>query len=165
MKFGNASLAFLMALMIALVGCGAGDGDANGNGEKKDDVTTAGPPTKEAVIGLLRDMVAALEAKDHDKAVTYLVEFPGMTPEKAKKGVAGFLEKREISKAGVEILAQRGTFGTLTQVFPERGAYLAKKAGVPVDECWAMSCDGAEVAVHQKDGKLRLIRLDDVGKL
>jgi hypothetical protein len=158
----NATLA--LGFVLALLTCGCG-GDESGSGGGTGPASAPAAPTKEAVIGLLRGLMAALEAKDHDKALEFLVAFPGMDPARAREAVGGFVGKREISAAGIDVLEARGTFGPLKEVFPDRAEYLAKKAGVDPEKCVALSLDPAEVAVYWGGDKPRFIRLDDVGKL
>jgi hypothetical protein len=160
---GSTNLWLLLALAILLTGCGGEDADTAGGGA--DDGPAAAPPTKEAVIVVLRELHGALVAKDFDRAVSHLVEFPNITEEARKAATAGFIDEREISQAGIDILAEKGKFGPLKEVCPERGARWAEYAGVPIDRCYGISYEGAEVAVIQKGEALLLIRLDDVGKL
>ena len=124
-----------------------------------------GEPTKEGLVAVLREVHAALAAKNYAGAASSLVTFPGMTDEQMQKALAGFIQKREISAAGIDILEAKGRYGPLLEVFPKRGARFAEKAGVDAAACYAMSLKDAEVAAHWDGGAFRLIRLDDVGKL
>jgi len=114
---------------------------------------------------VLREIHASLDAKNYSAAATSLVTFPGMTDEQMQKAAAGFIQKREISAGGIDILEAKGRYGPLLEVFPDRGANLAKRAGVDAAACYAMSLENAEVAAHWDGQAFRLIRLDDVGKL
>ena len=155
-------IGFACALVLLLGSCG-GDQPVNpGTGEPQ---AVAAAPTKDALIGVLRDLNKALDAEDYAGALVYWVAFPGMTVEAMTKGMEGFQEKQEISAAGIDILAEKGTFGPLLEVFPERGGYFATKAGVDAAACYALAYEGAEVAAHWDGKTLRLIRIDDVGKL
>ncbi len=144
----------LLAVVMSFLACGG-----------EEFVIPLDPPTKDEVIEVLRKVADALEAKDYDLAAAHFIEYPNMTPEAMKTALAGFLEKREISKAGVEILAAKGKFGPLAEVFPEAGARWAEKAGVPLDNCWGISWGDAQVAVAKEAGDPLIFRLDDVGKL
>jgi hypothetical protein len=70
---------------------------------------------------VLRELHEAPLAKDFDRAVSHLVEFPNMTEEARKTATTGFLDKREISQACIDILVEKGEFGPLKEVFPDRG--------------------------------------------
>jgi len=125
----------------------------------------ASAPDKEALVGVLRDLLAAIEAGDTEKAMAYLMFPEGMSAEKRRKAVGGFVEKREISAAGIERLAAEGNFGLLDDVFGEAGRAWAKRSGVDIATCYALKLDDAQVAAFWDGATLKLIRLDDVGKL
>ena len=148
-------------LLAGISGCG---GDAVGPTGPAREATQAAP-TKDAVIGLLRDLLAALEAGDADRAVGLLVPFPGGGSEEGKAAVAALLERREISARGIDRLAAGGRYGSLKEVFPDRGETWARQAGVDPEKCVGLGLEGAEVAVHWGGDRLRLLRVDDVGKL
>ena len=76
------------------------------------------------------------------------------------------IELNEISAKGIEILAAKGKWGKLAEVFePERAAAWAEKFAVPVDQCYGFSLDKASVGFHWDGTELKLIRLNNVGKL
>lgn len=126
----------------------------------------SGPPTKADVVSHLEGILAAIEAKDWDGAASHMLLNDKAPPkEKWPEVFPGFVTRNEISKAGIAILAEKGTFGPLSEVFEERGASWAERAGVPLDKCYGLGHEGAEVAVFASDDGLKLIRLDDVGKL
>ncbi|MDJ0973644.1 MAG: hypothetical protein QNJ98_04230 [Planctomycetota bacterium] len=149
-------IALALMASLALGACGdAGNGDGGG-----------GPPTKADVVSHLEGLLAAIEAKDWDGAGAHMLLNENAPPkEKWPDVFAGMVSKKEISKAGIAILAEKGKFGPLKEIFEGRGESWAKRAGVPVEECYALAHDGAEVAVIRGAGGLKLIRLDDVGKL
>lgn len=125
----------------------------------------AGAPSKEAAIQHLKDLNAALEAKDWKKAVTFMAPFPGMPPEKMEEQIGKLAEIKEISAKGIDILAAKGKWGKLSEVFPEKAERWAQKAGVPADQTWGFSYENAEVGMHWDGKAFKVIRLDDVGKL
>jgi hypothetical protein len=116
------------------------------------------------IVGLALACCLVMGCGESENA-DYIVAFPGMTAEDAQQAVAKFIERREISGPGIDILAERGTFGPLEEVYPDRGDRFAKKAGVDAAQCYALALDSAEVVVFWGGDKPRLIRLDDVGKL
>ena len=124
-----------------------------------------GAPSKEAAIQHLKDLNAALEAKDYKKAVTFMAEFPGMPPEKMEEQIGKLHEINEISAKGIDILAAKAKWGKLSEVFPEKAERWAKKVNVPVEQTWGFSHENAEVGFHWDGKALKVIRLDDVGKL
>lgn len=122
-------------------------------------------PTKEAMVSILLNLNTTLDTKDYKKAVTFMQPFPNLTMEKMMAALAKFQKKKEISAAGIAILAEKGKFGPLAEIFPKRGVRFAKRAGVDVGACYALAHKGAEVAAHWDGKAFHLIRLDDVGKL
>jgi len=141
--------------------------------DKKSDPTEEKPaaekataePTRGTAIALLTDFAQKLESNDHDAATKMLRVPSGIAPDQIKKAVGQFLSRREISSAGVKILAEKGKWGKLTDVLPERGKRFAEKAGVDADSCWALSHENAEAAFLWEDGQFYIIRCDDIGKL
>ena len=125
----------------------------------------AGAPSKEAAIQHLKDLNAALEAKDYKKAVTFMAPFPGLPPEKMEEQIGKLHEIKEISAKGIDILAAKGKWGKLSEVFPEKAERWAQKAGVAADQTWGFSYENAEVGMHWDGKSFKIIRLDDVGKL
>jgi len=152
----------LAALLLPCAGCGHDEGTPPAISEA---AAATASPTKDTLVQTLRDLLAAIEADDLDTAAAHMIEFPGMSKEDVHKALPGFVEKREISGPGIEILAEKGTFGPLAEVFPERGAHWAERVKVDPAECYALSHEGAEVAGLWNGKAFKLIRLDDVGKL
>ena len=152
----------VLALCLLLGACGGDEAASNGDAN---DAVTAAQPTKEQLVQTLRDLLAAIEAQDYEKAATFLVPLPGMEPEELPEALQSLVERRELSAPGIDILAKEGAFGEMDDLFGERGWSWAKRAGVEHNECWALTFDDAEVAAHWDGEAFRLIRLDDVGKL
>jgi hypothetical protein len=92
-------------------------------------------PTKEAAVQVLRDFLAALEAKDYDKAAKFL-HFPPDVKIDIHKELSVGLDRKEISKKGIDILAAKGKWGKLEEVFGKENAERrAKRMQVPLDAC------------------------------
>jgi hypothetical protein len=126
----------------------------------------AGAPSKEAAILRLKEVLAALEAKDWQKAVGYFAFPAAERPRSIESQFAKLIELKEISAKGIDILAAKGKWGKLAEVFePERAQAWAQKFAVNVDECYGMSLDNASVGFHWDGTELKLIRLNNVGKL
>ena len=122
-------------------------------------------PNKEALITILGDLNTKLEGKDYKGAVNFMQPFPNMKPGEMEKALANFQDRGEISAKGILILKEKGKFGELLDVFPERAKTFAKNAGVDAAACYALSLDDAEVVGFWNGKSFHLIRLDDVGKL
>ena len=138
--------------------------------EKPTPTETVAAPTKEVAIQRLRDVLAALEAKDWTKAVGYFAFPAAERPKNIEEQLAKLIELKEISAKGIDVLAAKGKYGKLAEVMePEKAQRFADKFAVPVDECYGFSVDGvnanATVGFHWDGTELRLIRLNNVGKL
>ncbi|HEU0031736.1 MAG TPA: hypothetical protein VFQ53_13960 [Kofleriaceae bacterium] len=152
------TLVFVLSIVLA-VACGKGDKSGGGGGP------TASAPTKEVAIDTLKAVNTALEAKDYNKAADMFGTPAGATKEQLAGQLGGLIEKQEISKAGIDVMASKGKFGKLAEVFPDKGERWAKKFNVPLDECYALSFENGEAAFHWTGNSFKLIRLDDIGKL
>ena len=147
----NHSRIFLFALLLASItfGCGA-----------------KAEPTKEQLISDLNTVYDLLSGGDYEAAADYFKGPKGMPKAKLANELKGLLEKRELSKEGIEILDSKGTFGPLREVFPDRAESWMGRNDLPQDaECYAIGYQGAEVAAHWTDDRFEFIRMDDVGKL
>lgn len=123
-------------------------------------------PTKEQLISDLKSVHKLLAAGDNMAAVEYFKTPDEMPKEKLAREMGGFLKKNEISSEGIEILDQKGKFGKLMEVFPERGGkWMARNKLSNPEECYGLGYQNAEVAAWWTGTKFQLIRLDDVGKL
>ncbi|MBA3500305.1 MAG: hypothetical protein M4D80_26300 [Myxococcota bacterium] len=130
----------------------------------------AGAPTKQAAIQHLRDVLAALEAKDWNKAVTYFAFPANERPRGAEAAFGKLIELKEISAKGIDVLAAKGKWGKLVEVFePEKAAHFADKFKVPLADCYGFSVESAtanaSVGFYWDGKELKLIRLNNVGKL
>jgi hypothetical protein len=142
-----------LSLIAALCACG---GPA-----AKEGAPTPVTPSKESVVARLRSFEAAARAGDLEGALTHLVPFGGVT----SAAIAKLVEVEGITSAAIDLLAAQATFGPLAEIYPERGAAFAKKAGVDLAQCYALRADPAEVAAHFDGTRLRFIRIDDLHKL
>ena len=138
---------FTLSLLLGVYGCGTSS------------------PTKETIVSILYDLNTALSAKDYKKAAEFLQPIPNLTPKKLMSSLDSFQKNNEISEAGIAILAEKGKFGPLLEIFPKSGVRFAKQAGVDAGKCYALGHNGAEVAAHWDGKDFLLIRLDDIVKL
>ncbi len=123
-------------------------------------------PTRERLLKVLKAALEKLERKELTEAAEHFVLPPDFKPSMLE----GLLERREISKAGLEVLSAEATFGTAIDRFGEKRAKaFATKASVHVDDCYGFCHEEnsitAEVIAVWKNSQFKLIRLDDVGKL
>lgn len=84
--------------------------------------------------------------------------------------LSGFIKRKEISLDGIIRLEKEASFDKASVLFgAEKAASLAKRAGVDVSQCYGFYHRSkeatAEVIVLWKDGRFKIVRLDDVGKL
>ncbi len=161
MKFTSAIRSLVLPLTLFFSSCQSSETETAGTRTEE----TASEPTKDAAIALLTAFAKDLEAGNDSAAVKHMGAYPGMSAEKMTGEMKGFLEKNEISSTGVAILAEKGKWGKLTEVFPDRGARLAEKWEVNPEECWALGYEGAEAGFHWNGKKFLIIRCDDIGKL
>lgn len=163
-------IAILLFASVVLGGCSqpAPSGTSTANVETSATASAtavASTPDREAALAHLRKAASALEAKNFEEAATYFKLPEGAPPEVVAKELAKLTEKKEISSAGVEKLAKDAKWGTLQEVFGDKGARWTERAKVPPEQCYALSKDPAEVGLFWDGSKFLIFRLDDVGKL
>ncbi len=135
--------------------------------------TTAATParadegaTKEAAVKALKDLAAALEAQDFDKALTILLGPPGVPPEKLKEGAGKLIERKEISSKGVDILADKGKWGSGEEVFgADKLKRYATALKVENSVFYGLKHDNAEALFLWEKDHFRVVDLDNIGKL
>jgi hypothetical protein len=131
------------------------------------------PPSKEVAVARLKEVLAVLEAKDWEKAGDMFAFGSGKrpSPEKLEKKLGRLIEIEEISAPGIELLVKNGTWGPLIEVMGQRKAEeYADSFRVPVGDCYGFRLEQpdvttATVGFHWDGTTLRLIRLNNVGKL
>jgi hypothetical protein len=159
----------LLALALSLGGCGGDEGETgagSGTPANASPAEAQAPkPTKAALVQTLRDLLAALEAGDDDRAALHLVLLPGMQPEDVPVALDRILERKDLTAEGIDILAQEGAFGELDDLLKERGKSWAAHAGVNENRCYALVFDDAEVAAFWDGAAFRIFHLDDVGNM
>ena len=144
-----------LGIFIGVLGLAAGLVPAGHGGEAK--------PTKEAAVKVLQDFYAAFEAKDFDKAITFI-----HVPEKYRKELpklkeslqqlAGKKEQKEITKKGLAILAERGKWGKLVEIVGEKEAKrLTKDSSLSPASCYGLFAETRRGAAFTWTGKRFLI--------
>ncbi|MCI0641268.1 MAG: hypothetical protein L0Y72_00945 [Gemmataceae bacterium] len=150
---------FLQRALVIVLFCGFSfllPLDVQGGGKK---------PTKESAVQMLRDFLAALEAKDYDKAAKFL-HFPPDVKVDIQKELSVGLERKEISKKGIDILAAKGKWGKLAEVFDKDVAERrAKRMQVPLDECYGLKFESAAAGFWWTNSTFKIIRVNNIGKL
>lgn len=155
----------MLVLTLALAGCSKMIGN-KGDGPAKGSTTTSAEPSKDNAVRVLQNALAALEAKDYDKAATFFNAPSGSSSENVKRQLSRLLELQEISQKGIDILARDGKWGRLEQVFgTDRAKRLAERAGVPLDACYGLKLSNAEAGFYWYGQQFKIIRCDDIGKL
>lgn len=123
-------------------------------------------PSKAALIQTLKSVTALLERQEFAEASKHLVLPPDFKPQM----LAGLIENNELSAEGVQLLEEGAVFGKATERFgSERADALAKRAGVPLEDCYGFKHEHASVVAEVlgvwDSGTFKLFRIDDVGKL
>lgn len=162
-------IAILLFALVVLGGCSPAGPATTGVSATPAALASATPaasaPDREAALAHLRKAAAALEAKNYEEAAAYFKLPEGASPDVVAKELAKLTEKQEISSAGVEKLAKDAKWGTLQEVFGDKGTRWTERAKVPPDQCYALSKSPAEVGLFWDGSKFLIFRLDDVGKL
>ena len=77
--------------------------------------------------------------------------------------------RTEVSDDGIEFLVDKGKFGPLLEIFPEKGPKWADVAGVVAGNCVAFRLDiddvTAEVVLVKKEGHFLIVRCNDVKRV
>jgi hypothetical protein len=146
------------AIVWALAGCGGGEQPA----EPAPAPAAKAAPTKADVIAVLRTVLPLLEQEKYDDAAAHF-----RMPKGAQaKALSSLIRLNEISAAGIDHIEKHGKFGKADEVFkPERAAYFAKKMGADASKCYGLHLDSAEVVAEWDGNSLKLVRLNNVGKL
>ena len=153
-------LVFAIAFLVAIAGCKKSNVQTDGTGG-----STAGP-TKEAAVQTLRSFLAAVEAKEYSKAAAMVQTSSEVSPAEIERSLGRMLENNELSARGIDILAERGKWGKLAEVFgADRASRLIARAGVPVDDCYGLNLENAEAGFYWNGKEFKLVRVDDIGKL
>ena len=75
----------------------------------------------------------------------------------------------EISDEGIQLIAQRGSFGPLAAIFPKEGEGWARQAGVKIADCSAFKFEAGglrtEVVLAKQGESYRVVRCNNVTQL
>ena len=167
---GGALLATLLATLCATAGCrcGAADESSGESTESGGGATRPGAPPlqRDGALELLRTVNGRLEAGEHDGMELFFAVPTGFDTAGLRDELPRLLAKREISSAGLEVLAAHARWGKAQEVFgAERAARFVEKFGVTLDRCDALQHGIAEVIFCRFPQGDRIVRLNNVGKL
>ncbi len=155
MKF---ALTFIAACALT-IGCG---GKGGGLANTSDDLDKAG------AVAVLEGVLAKIESKSYSDLEAVMAAPKGREAELAgmlEKMAPSLIEKKEISAEGIKVMADKGKYGTLAEVLPDRVESWSKRFGVKGDDCRAFSHENAQAAFCKMDGVWKIIRLNNLGKL
>jgi Double zinc ribbon len=160
----------LIAGIVTLIVLLSRSGDSTTNGNTANANSSRGNqstgPTKERAVQTLRDFLAAVEAGERDRAVAMVVLPPGMDVEKAKQELKD-AKSVDLSSTGIDVLAQKGTWGKAKDVYPNQTRLneIINKSGLPADSFYALTYRDVYVLYHWDGTKFKLVDLNDVDKL
>lgn len=125
-------------------------------------------PSREAAVKVLRDFVAALEAKDYDKALG-VMQLPAALKGKeaaVKARLAKLLGSPDLSRAGSEALVAKGHWGQLAEVLSaKQAAARARLFEAPLSACYGLARPPASFAAFVWDGtRFRIALVSKLGR-
>ena len=126
---------------------------------------------KRRCVEALQAFRVALDSPDSEYLLR-LIAAPQAVQGKMPREQAEFIRKAlksEISEDGLRLVAKRGSFGSLNQIFPDEGLAWAKQAGVNPDNCVAFRFNGkstrTEVVFEVEGHAYRIVRCNNVNNL
>jgi DNA-directed RNA polymerase len=162
-------------LIFTFYGCGSKSDGGNTKlnegqniNEKKtetEDLETK-EPSREQFLNDLNFLYRKMSNGKYEEARNFLKIPKSISTEEIESELNKSIENNEISAEGIAILSEKGSFGKLRDIFPERADKWLKESEVDNEEnCFAMRFNQAEVAGSWNGKKFVFFRLDDVGKL
>lgn len=141
----KAKLLMLLIIPFLAVSCGGGSS-----------------ATKEHAISRLRTLQSALESKKFEDAIPLFV-VPKEHGAIRVRDLEPMAERKELTAAGIDRLEKEGKWGSMREVFGDRGPRMAERFGLADSaNCFGLS-DGKGEAAFYWDGKQLLIfRCDDI---
>ncbi len=154
-----------MALLAVVALCCLGAGCARS--EAPDPEGNEAPLTHEAALGQLRSVAERLQNHDYRSMDEVFAIPPGATAAELFAQLPSLVQDQEISAGGVEVLAREGRWGPLSALEDaERLSTYAARFGFAASDCLGLQRPPAEVVFcRDAEGRYRIVRLDDVGKL
>jgi len=135
--------------------------------DKTDSVKKNSIPSKELMISALRELYSLLEAKNYESAVSLFIEIEGVSQEELQTDLSSFIEKKEISASGIDILENKAVFGKVVDLYGEKGKREIEKKNLNSKKCYGLFIPGTiiEVMALWDKTSFKFFRMDNVGKL
>ena len=172
MKIKLIPLLFFSAIIFALNGCSTKTSkedtiqtDLQNNNEKTTDQQPS-QPTREQMLSDLNMLYRKMTNRKSEEVKKFL-KFPSSTTqEEIETQMSRSIENNEISAEGIAILSEKGSFGKLRDIFPEKADKWLERSEIKNEgDCFAIKLNQAEVAGLWNGENFVFFRLDDVGKL
>mgnify|MGYP001186527090 CR=1 FL=1 len=160
-------LVYSLFVLPLLLSCGGGEASSNAIPEKQG-------PSRAVMISALDSLMGHLQKKEYDKAKDYFVLPKGVSSNRVINMLSKLIPKREISKVGIDALAneQYFQFGPITEVYGQDGIKKAKRAEVEVEQCyginwmnWQTKGSNLEIMATWDENKFTFFRIDNLGKI
>ncbi|MCA9524067.1 MAG: hypothetical protein KC609_24035 [Myxococcales bacterium] len=160
-------LSFLVLVLALTLSTGCKKGTtSDSKKKKKNEKRESDVFERKDAIAKLNLTLDALKKKDYDALKELLAVPKGYKFEDLKRNAPKLLERNEISEAGIKALSRSGRFAKLPQIFPDKAQRWIRRYGIgDANGCYGFGNGRAEVAFCKLDGKWKIIRLDDVGKI
>ena len=121
-------------------------------------------PSKEIMISNLRTLLAADQSDAENEIDMWVIPRTTKDLQSFFDQVKEPLSSEYLSKAGIDVLEEKGTFGQLGLVYPESGPRWMKRFGIlDATACYGIQYRGAEVAGLWQEGSFKFFRMDDAG--
>jgi hypothetical protein len=166
-------LLFSSPIIFALNGCGAKTDtekniqtESQNNKEKITDQESS-QPTRVQMLNDLNLLYRKMSNRKFEE-VKKLIKFrsSSVSQEEIETEISRSIENKEISAEGIAILSEKGSFGKLRDIFPEKADFWLERNEITNEEdCFAIKLNQAEVAGFWNGKNFVFFRLDDVGKL
>ena len=159
-------------IIFACNGCGANtDSEKNiqtGSQNNKEKATNqqSSQPTREQMISDLNLLYRKMSNRKFEEVKKFIKIPTSISQEEIESQISRSIENNEISAEGIAILSEKGSFGKLRDIFPEKADKWLKRSEIKNEEdCFALKLNQAEVAGFWNGNNFIFFRLDDVGKL
>jgi hypothetical protein len=135
---------------------------------KKEKITHQQPlqPNREQMLNDLNMLYRKMSNRKFEEVKKFL-NFPSSaSQEEIEIQIIRSIENNEISAEGIAILSEKGSFGKLRDIFPEKADKWLERSEIKNEgDCFAIKLNQAEVAGLWNGENFVFFRLDDVGKL
>ena len=156
------NLLYLLFVLPLLSSCGVDNASSNEKSVKEG-------PNRRTMILTLNDLMGHLQNKEFDKAKTYFILPKGVSSERVTNMLSELIPKKEISQIGINALENEKffQFGELNEVYGDKGAKMAKRAGLDPSKCYGIYCEGTnlEVMAMWDEKRFKFFRIDNLGRI